>query len=190
MISFPTMRPTRVEGGITAGFTKGGIWRSLLRATLAVSLVIGLQTAAQPALADPILSVSGGPDAAGNPIDVTYDLAALQAMPKSGFKTTTMWTEGEQTFEGVALHSLLDTLNVTSGKVIASAINDYRIEIPVSDITPEAPVIAYLRNGEQMGVRDKGPLWIVYPYDSNPQYQSEVVFSRSIWQLNRIEIAP
>jgi hypothetical protein len=130
------------------------------------------------------------PDAAGNPIDLAFDLAALQAMPISSFVTATMWTEGEQSFEGVSLHSLLDMLDVTSGKVLASAINDYRIEIPLADITPEAPIIAYLRNGEEMTVRDKGPLWIVYPYDSDPQYQSEVVFSRSIWQLNRIEIAP
>jgi hypothetical protein len=41
-----------------------------------------------------------------------------------------------------------------------------------------------------MSVRDKGPLWLVYPYDSAAKYQSEVVFSRSIWQLNRLEIAP
>ena len=42
--------------------------------------------------------------------------------------------------------------------------------------------------GAPMSVRDKGPLWIVYPYDQNTDYQSEVVFSRSIWQLNRITI--
>ena len=101
-----------------------------------------------------------------------------------------MWTEGMQSFEGVSLHSLLDMLDVTSGTVIASAVNDYRIEIPIAEITPDAPIIAYMHNGEEMSVRDKGPLWIVYPYDSDSQYQSEVVFSRSIWQLNRIEIAP
>jgi hypothetical protein len=185
MTSFPSLQPARFEG-VTVGINL----RARFRASLAVALVICLQTFAQPALAETLLTISGGPDAAGNPFDITYDLAALQALPKSSFVTATMWTEGEQTFEGVSLHSLLDMLDVTSGKVLASAINDYRIEIPLADITPEAPIIAYLRNGEEMTVRDKGPLWIVYPYDSDPQYQSEVVFSRSIWQLNRIEIAP
>lgn len=185
MTSFPSLQPVRFENA-----TSGINLRALLQPSLALALVIGLQTFVQPALAETILTISGGPDSAGNPIDITYDLAALQAMPKSSFVTATMWTEGEQSFEGVSLHSLLDMLDVTSGKVLASAINDYRIEIPLADITPEAPVIAYMRNGEEMTVRDKGPLWIVYPYDSDPQYQSEVVFSRSIWQLNRIEIAP
>ncbi|RYH00603.1 oxidoreductase, partial [Salipiger sp. IMCC34102] len=40
-----------------------------------------------------------------------------------------------------------------------------------------------------MQVRDKGPLWIVYPYDDTPEYRSEVIYSRSIWQLDRIEVA-
>ncbi len=43
-------------------------------------------------------------------------------------------------------------------------------------------------NGETMPVRRKGPLWIVYPYDSDEAYRSEAIYSRSIWQLDRIEV--
>ena len=43
-------------------------------------------------------------------------------------------------------------------------------------------------NGDVMLVRNKGPLWVVYPYDENPEYRSEVIYSRSIWQLDRIEV--
>ena len=39
-----------------------------------------------------------------------------------------------------------------------------------------------------MSLRDKGPLWIVYPFDSNPSYSTEVTYARSIWQLDRIEV--
>jgi hypothetical protein len=39
-----------------------------------------------------------------------------------------------------------------------------------------------------MSVRDKGPLWVVYPFDDVPAYQSETIYSRSIWQLDRIEV--
>ena len=51
-------------------------------------------------------------------------------------------------------------------------------------------VLAFLRNGDEMSVRDKGPLWVVYPYDSTPEYQSELIYSRSVWQLARIEVQP
>ena len=43
-------------------------------------------------------------------------------------------------------------------------------------------------NGEIMSLRDKGPLWVIYPYDQNAAYRSEVTYSRSIWQLDRIEV--
>ena len=49
-------------------------------------------------------------------------------------------------------------------------------------------VEGYLRNGEPMSVRDKGPLWVVYNFDSNPEFQTEVMYSRSIWQLDRIVV--
>jgi len=73
--------------------------------------------------------------------------------------------------------------------MFASAINDYTIEFPVEDALLEGPMIAYLLDGAPMSVRDKGPLWIVYPYDLNPDFQNEDAYARSIWQLDRIEIA-
>jgi hypothetical protein len=170
------------------------LWAIFGRSALAGAVALGLTFMAPiAALANAdevVLTVSGGPDATGQPVNATFSLAQLQALPKTSFSTTTMWTEGEQSFEGVALKDFLESLNVTQGKLIVAAINDYRIEMPVSDALSDGPIIAYLNNGQEMSVRDKGPLWIVYPYDSDPKYQSEVVFSRSIWQLNRIEIAP
>ncbi len=165
---------------------------ALLATTAAMLLATLVAPLAAQTLAssEVILKVSGGPDANGAPIDVTFSLADLQALPKTVFSTSTMWTEGIQTFEGVELKTLLNTLNVDKGTVIAGAINDYRVEIPVSEITAGGPMIAYLLNGAPMSVRDKGPLWIIYPYDSAIEFQTEVVFSRSIWQLTTIEIAP
>jgi hypothetical protein len=49
-------------------------------------------------------------------------------------------------------------------------------------------MIAFRMNGAPMSVRDKGPLWIVYPYDSDPRFQTEIIYSRSIWQLDRLEV--
>jgi len=28
---------------------------------------------------------------------------------------------------------------------------------------------------------------VIYPFDSNPEYQAEKYYSRSIWQLHRVE---
>lgn len=122
----------------------------------------------------------------GEPL--TYDRDALSEMESATFKTSTIWTEGEQEFTGVPLVAFLEAIGVSEGDLKATAINDYAVEVPVSDAVESGPIIAYSLNGEEMSVRDKGPLWIVYPYDSNEEYQSEVIYSRSIWQLDRIEV--
>lgn len=137
---------------------------------------------------DIILTISGASPSDGSEINASYDLAALQELPKTSFTTETMWTEGPQVFDGVLLKDILDLNGIDKGTISAKAINDYAIDIPVSDAVVGGPIIAYALNGAPMSVREKGPLWIVYPYDQNSDYQSEVVFSRSIWQLNRITI--
>ncbi len=117
-----------------------------------------------------------------------YSLEQLKALPVTSFETTTIWTTGSQTFEGVSLLALMNAIEVAEGTIQATAINDYSVTIPMSDATADGPIIAYLTNGETMSRRDKGPLWIVYPYDSDIKYQNEIIYSRSIWQLDRISI--
>lgn len=116
----------------------------------------------------------------------TYDLAALEALKPVAFDTATIWTEGRTHFQGVPLKALLDAAQISQGNVLATAINDYAIEIPVAEITEDYPIVAYRMDGQVMSVRDKGPLWVMYPFDANPGLQSEVTYSRSIWQLDRL----
>ena len=41
-------------------------------------------------------------------------------------------------------------------------------------------------DGNYMPVRDKGPLFIVYPYDSDPNLRSRRFYSRSAWQVAQL----
>lgn len=116
-----------------------------------------------------------------------FDLAMLEALDDSVIETSTIWTEGTQVFQGVSLAALTARLGIEDGVLRATAINDYSVEIPVSDAVENGPIVAYRMDGAVMSVRDKGPLWVIYPYDSDAEYRSEVVYSRSIWQLDRIE---
>ncbi|MDO6587799.1 molybdopterin-dependent oxidoreductase [Salipiger sp. 1_MG-2023] len=123
-----------------------------------------------------------------NDVTRSFTLEELQALPVERFETITIWTEGPQSFEGVPLAAMLDDLGVTEGTVSAQAINDYAVDIPIDEITETTPIIAYHQNGASMSRRDKGPLWIVYPYDSKPEFQSEAIYSRSIWQMDRLSV--
>ena len=42
----------------------------------------------------------------------------------------------------------------------------------------------------QLTVRQRGPLWVIYPWSDQPNLQNEVYYSRSIWQLKALEVRP
>ena len=101
-------------------------------------------------------------------------------------ETTTPWYKGRQTFEGVSLEKLLRSVGAQGDRLIVIALNDYVTEIPMDDLSSRGPILALKRNGEYMPVRDKGPLFIVYNYDSNPELKSQTYYGRSAWQVARL----
>ncbi|MGR3813241.1 MAG: molybdopterin-dependent oxidoreductase [Cognatishimia activa] len=136
-----------------------------------------------------VLEISGEISSKNVAETAQFDLEMLQALPSHSFVTSTIWTDGAQSFEGVELSVIADLVGFEGDTLSASAVNDYTIEIPIADAAPGRAMIAYMRNGNPMPLRDKGPLWIVYPFDSSSDFQSETIYSRSIWQLNRIAVS-
>jgi hypothetical protein len=71
--------------------------------------------------------------------------------------------------------------------VVVTALNDYRIEIPMDDLISYPVLFALSMNGQRLTARDKGPVWIVYPRDQYAELHGEKARSRSVWQLIGIE---
>lgn len=136
---------------------------------------------------DVILTVTGAITTTNDGDSARFDLGMLEALEDRTIETATIWTESIKLFQGVSLSTLVETLGIEGDTLRATAINDYTVEIPLSDAVEGGPIIAYRMDGDVMSVRNKGPLWIVYPYDGNADYRTEVIYSRSIWQLDRIE---
>ncbi|MBS8228430.1 molybdopterin-dependent oxidoreductase [Vannielia litorea] len=164
--------------------------RTLIQ-SLAIAAFTALPLAAKE-LATPegdvLLTVSGEITNTNAGESAQFDLAMLEALGTETIETTTIWTEGTNTFEGVSLKMLAEAVGFEGATLRATAINDYAVEIPLTDAVEGGPIVAYRMNGAEMSVRDKGPLWIVYPYDANADYRTEVIYSRSIWQLDRIVV--
>lgn len=118
------------------------------------------------------------------------DREALAALPQTVFTTHTIWTKGPQHFEGVSLSTLLAQYDIAAERLDLLAVNDYTVSLPGEGIGPVYPVIAHRRNGAPMGLRDKGPFWLLYDFDGNTAFQNETVYTRSIWQLDRITVYP
>jgi hypothetical protein len=148
----------------------------------AVSIFASILVTPLAALADgPMLMVGPAGD------DRAYSIAELNALGAMDMATTTIWTQGVQNFRGVPLSRLLDDAGITEGSVTATAINEYAIDIPLDEIDETYPIVAFHIDGAPISVRDKGPFWIVYPFDAAARWRTEVIFSRSIWQLDRLQ---
>ena len=135
-----------------------------------------------------ILTISGkiGSGAAG--AKVTFDLALLESLPQHSFTTQTPWQDKPVQFSGPLLRDVLAAVKAQGSQLKAIALNDYKVSIPVSDTQRFDMLLALRVNGERIPVRSKGPLFVVYPYDSDEELRSTLYYSRSIWQLKAIEV--
>ncbi|WP_415401805.1 molybdopterin-dependent oxidoreductase [Tateyamaria sp. SN3-11] len=138
--------------------------------------------AAQPAM---MLEVTASSSESGT---AEFTLADLDAMEQVTFDTTTIWTDGKVSFSGVPLKTLLAEVDAAGTTVEMVALNDYKVAMPLVTLEDNAPIIATRMNGETMSVRDKGPYWVVFPYDQDPKYRTETIYAFSIWQLNRLKV--
>lgn len=122
----------------------------------------------------------------GKPLDFT--IAELEALGTKTIKTGTPWHDGVVTFEGVPMTVLMKHVGADGDNAAILALNNYRTDVPLSDFEQYGVILATKKNGEYMPISDKGPLFVIYPFDDNPELQSEVYFSRSAWQVRSITI--
>lgn len=137
----------------------------------------------------PILTVSGkiaNPNAGDA---ASFDRDMLERLGMEGFQTTTPWYNGPVRFEGIRMTRLLEAVGAAGTSITAIALNDYTTQIPISDFGRYGTLMALKRDGTYMPVRDKGPLFIVYPYDSAPELKAQQFYSRSAWQVAKLVVA-
>jgi hypothetical protein len=136
-----------------------------------------------------ILELSGAIATTNGDGVLALDAALLAGLPQHSFTTSSIWTEGTATYAGVLLRDLLDVAGASGETITLTALNDYQITMPTADAAEDGPLVAYLVDGQPMSVRDKGPVWLIYPYDDVAAYRTEQTYARSIWQLSRIRVA-
>ncbi len=136
----------------------------------------------------PILTITGKIAPPGGATTIQFDRAAFEALGMVTVETKTPWYPGPVKFEGVPLEKLMSVAGATGNTVLAVALNDYSSEIPIADFAKYHPILAIKRNGEYMPVTDKGPLFVIYPFDSNPDLQTRQFYARAVWQVAKLVI--
>lgn len=166
------------------------MFRRTMMALLAAAVATPLLAAPLAPPEGPVLlTVTGGISKTNTEAGATFDSAMLRELNWQEIKTYTPFTKGVQRFAGPTLASLLEEIGVDAGTLQATALDDYTISIPVSDLETHDILLAMEHNGAPMRVRNKGPIWVIYPAGS-PDEIGDRHSSHMIWQLTSIRVDP
>ncbi|MCB8819376.1 molybdopterin-dependent oxidoreductase [Microvirga rosea] len=136
----------------------------------------------------PILTIGGNISVTNKAGEAQFDRPMLEALGLVTIETTTPWYTGPVKFEGVPLDKLMKLVGASGERAAVVALNDYSSEIPIADFAKYNVILALKRNGEYMPVKDKGPLFVIYPFDSLPELKSQTYYGRAVWQVAKIII--
>lgn len=136
----------------------------------------------------PILTVSGAIGTTNADGTAQFDRAMLEALGMVSFQTGTPWYDTPVTFEGVPIAAIMKAVAAKGDRLVVTALNDYSSEIPMEDVTRYGVILALKRNGEYMPVRDKGPLFVIYNFDKQPELKNPKYYTRSVWQVRSIDV--
>lgn len=135
-----------------------------------------------------VLQVSGKITLTNSAGRAEFDANMLDALPVSQIVTTTPWQHGLVTFSGPSLKGVLSAVGAQGHTARLVALDDYSVQIPISDVAQFNPVLSRRMNGVVLKVRDRGPLFLIYPFDDVPTLKTEMYYNRSIWHLTRIVV--
>ena len=156
----------------------------LLLASLLGSTAFALETPTGKV----VLTVSGDVQVRNAAEGAAFDMAMLEKLPQRSFSTKTPWYPEARKFTGVLLRDLLAAVGARGTTVKALALNDYSVDIPVEQAQRHDLLVAYLLDDKTMPVREKGPLVLIYPFDSKPELRSAINYSRAAWQLKQLDL--
>lgn len=164
--------------------------RRTLLLGLAGLVLAGASRAGPPeAPTGPVVLTLSGKLAKPNAGDrAVFDMAMLERLPQHSFTAKTPWYPQPRKFTGPLLRDVLAAAGAKGQMLKAVALNDYVVDIPFEDAQQHDVILARLLDDKPMPVREKGPLFIVYPFDSKPELRNAVYFSRSAWQLKAIQV--
>ncbi len=136
----------------------------------------------------PLLTLTGKVRETNRGSAAVFDMAMLERLPQASFSARTPWYPQARKFTGPLLRDVVAAAGGYGSQLRAVALNDYRVDLPLADTQRYGLLLARLLDDKPMAVRDKGPLFIIYPFDQHAELRNPVFYSRCAWQLKAIEL--
>ena len=129
------------------------------------------------------------PENLGGAVEKTVTMAELRALPQVTLNVDTEWYDGTRAFSGPLARDVVQIIGKGTGTTAhLTAINDYAIDVPLQDFDKYDVILALDMDGVALSIRDKGPIWIMYPMNDHPELRDPVTNGKLIWQLVRLEV--
>ena len=135
-----------------------------------------------------VLSIGGRIQRTNQDGRAAFDMAMLEALTQQSFTTKTPWFKQARKFTGPLLRDVLNHVGAQGSTLRVAALNDYRIDVPSDDALRFGIVLARMIDDKPITVREKGPLFMIYPFDSDAALRNALYYSRSVWQLKTIDV--
>ncbi len=146
--------------------------RTVLRCAAAIGLLsLGRAHALEAPTGTVVLTLTGQLRTPNAGQEARFDMAMLERLPQRDL-----------------LRDVLRAAGARGTVLRARALNDYHVDIPYQDTQRFDIIIARLLDGAPMLVRDRGPLFVIYPFDAHAELRNAIYYSRSAWQLRSIEV--
>jgi hypothetical protein len=121
--------------------------------------------------------------------ELQLDLAQLDSLASVEYDVDDHLATGERArFSGPLVQTVLELAGAEEGAVMhTAALNDYLVDVPVSDALDLPLMLATRMDGKRMSVANYGPTRFIYPtegYGLDPVTYDP----RWIWQLRSIEV--
>jgi len=118
-----------------------------------------------------------------------FDLQLLESLDQIEVITHNPWFAGSNNYFGPLGRALIKAVGANSDSTMrVTSLNGFMTEIPVSDFLKYDVILALKKNGKYQSIRDRGPIFTIYPFDQHPQLSTEMHYNRSVWQVKSIEI--
>ena len=151
-------------------------------------MAAGAVQALEPPTGVVLLTVGGRVRNTNDGRRAQFDMAMIEALSQQTVVTRTPWFSKARRFTGPLLRDLLSAAGAQGTMLRLVALNDYQVDMPFDDAQRHDVIVARLLDDKPMSVRDKGPLFVIYPFDARPELRSAIYYSRSAWQLRTIEV--
>lgn len=135
-----------------------------------------------------VLTVTGNITQTNQGDAAVFDYDMLSELEQGQIETVNPWADGMNTYSGPLGTAILDAVGAQGNQLVLQALNDYSAPVPASDLSEFSTVFATHQNGRRLSVRDRGPLFLIYPFSRFPELESERYHNRSVWQIDRVQV--